>query len=234
MVKQVLELQNYQTDMKQKLIIFGSDIMAKLMHFYFSRDSQYEIVAFTVDEKYKKNDTYMGLPLVSFEIIETVFSPNECSIFIGIGPSKMNSNRESKFIKAKNKGYHCANYISPNSVCNSEVGENNFIGDMAVINPFVKIGNNNLIWEHCVINADSVIENNCYLSPNSSVGTFAIIKSNSIIGAGSVVKTSVVIAEKTLVGAASYISSNTKSFGVYGEKNSTLYGCISDKINIAL
>lgn len=220
--------------MKKKLIIFGTDIMAKLMHYYFSRDSQYEIVAFTVDEKYKKNDTYLGLPLVSFEKIETIFSPKEYSIFIAIGPSKMNLNRESKFIEAKNKGYHCANYLSSNAICNTDIGENNFIGDMAVINPFVKIGNNNLIWEHCIINADSIIENNCYLSPNSSVGTFAIIKNNSIVGTGSIVKTSVVVAEKTLIGAASYISENTKPFGVYGEKNSILYGCISDKINIAL
>lgn len=220
--------------MKKKLLIFGNDIMGKLMHYYFSRDSEYQVVAFTVDEKYKNADSYLGLPIVSFENIETSFSPNEYCVFIAIGPSKMNTNREAKFREAKNKGFQCANYISPNASCNSEIGENNFIGDMAVINPFVKIGNNNLIWEHCIVSADSIIENNCYLSPNSSVGTFATIKNNSIVGAGSVVKTSVIVAEKTLIGASCYISTNTKPMGVYGEKNSILYGCISDKINIAL
>jgi sugar O-acyltransferase (sialic acid O-acetyltransferase NeuD family) len=220
--------------MKKKLVIFGTDIMGKLMNYYFSRDSEYEVVAFTVDEIYKNQDTYLELPLISFEKIEEFYPQNEFNLFIAIGPSKMNTNREAKFIEAKNKGYRCASYISPRAICNSEIGENNFIGDMAVINPYVKIGNNNLIWEHCIISADSIIENNCYLSPNSSIGTFSTIKNNSIVGAGSVVKTSIVVAEKTLIGAASFISSNTKPFGVYGEKNSILYGCISEKINIAL
>jgi len=41
------------------------------------------------------------------------------------------------------------------------------------------------------------------------------------------------VAKQTLVGAAAYISANTEEKGVYGEKSSELYGCISDKLDIS-
>lgn len=37
---------------KQSLVIFGSGDIAQLAHYYFSRDSDYEVVAFTVDAAY--------------------------------------------------------------------------------------------------------------------------------------------------------------------------------------
>ena len=35
--------------MKKRLVIFGAGDIAQLAHFYFSSDSDYEVVAFTVD-----------------------------------------------------------------------------------------------------------------------------------------------------------------------------------------
>ena len=36
--------------MKTHLIIFGAGDIAQLAHYYFSADSNYEVVAFTVDD----------------------------------------------------------------------------------------------------------------------------------------------------------------------------------------
>ena len=220
--------------MKKKLIIFGADIMAKIVCFYFNRDSEYEVVAFTVDEKYRKDETYLGLPLVSFENIEKLYSPEEFYLFIAIGTSKMNENRELKYIQAKTKNYKLASYISPFSICDSEIGDNTLVGDMTIIRPFVKIGNNNYFWEQCFIAGDSVIGNNSSFSAKSVVSTFSQIEDNVILGTGSIVNTRVRVAKKTLAGASSYISSHTKENGVYGEKCSLLAGCISHKINISI
>ena len=220
--------------MKKKLVIFGADIMAKIVFEYFSRDSEYEVVAFTVDEKYKKQDTYLELPLISFEKIEEFYPPEEFYLFIAIGTSKMNQNRELKCIQAKNKNFKLASYISPFAICDSEIGDNTIVADMTIIRPGVKIGDNNYFWEQCFVAGDTIIGNNCSFSAKSSVNTFSQIEDNVILGTGSIVKTSVKVAKKTLAGAASYISINTKENGVYGEKSTPLAGCISDKINISI
>ena len=53
--------------MKKPLVIFGSGDIAQLAHYYFSRDSNYEVVAFTVDANYIKESEFCGLPVVAFE-----------------------------------------------------------------------------------------------------------------------------------------------------------------------
>ena len=208
--------------------------MARMMHFYFSRDSKYDIVAFTVNEKYIQESMFCGLNVIAFESIEKNFSPEEYDLFIAIGPSKMNSLREMKYYEAKQKGYSLATYISPHAICESPLGENSFVGDSAIINSFSTIGFNNIFWEFCLVNNDSCIGNNCYFSPKSVISTFSNIGDNTIIGTGSIVKTSVIVAEKTLIGAGCYISKDTEVKGVYGEKSSPLYGCISDKIQLSI
>lgn len=208
--------------------------MAKIMDYYFSRDSNYIVSAFTVNKSFIKTQSFLKKKIIEFENIEKTHPPDEFTMFVALGPSKVNKIREAKYIEAKSKGYSFANYISPNSVCNSPLGDNNFIGDMSVINPFVVFGNNNLVWEHVIINNSVKIGNNCYMSPKSSIGTKSIIKDNSIIGTGSTIKTGVTVREETLVGANCYISIDTKKNGVYGEKNSKMYGRLSHKVNITL
>jgi sugar O-acyltransferase (sialic acid O-acetyltransferase NeuD family) len=218
----------------KKLIIFGNTIMAKIAWFYFGRDSGREIVGFTVDAEYNDKGEFCGLSVFDFETLEKTHPPSEYDLFIAIGPSKMNAVREMKFLKAKSKGYGLASYISPHAICDSPVGENCFVGDRAVINPFARIGNNNYLYEAIVVSNNSIIGNHCYLSPNAYVGTFCQVEDNSIIGAGAILKTSVNVAYKTLIGAAAYISKNTEAHGVYGQKSTALLGCISDKIDISL
>ena len=50
-----------------KLVIFGAGPSAKLAHYYFTRDSAHDVVAFAVDQEYRQADTFLDLPLVSFE-----------------------------------------------------------------------------------------------------------------------------------------------------------------------
>lgn len=218
----------------KKLIIFGNTVVAKLAHHYFKRDSDYEIIGFTVDKQFMDEDTFLGLPNIEFETIENQYPPSEYDLFLAIGPNKMNDIREQKFKEAKAKGYYLATYISPSAVCNSELGENSLVADNAVVNPFVKIGHNNFIWEFSLICNDCEIHNNCYFSPRSVVSSYTLIKNNSIIGTNAVIKARVIIEEKSLIGANCYISKNTEVKSVFGEKCSPHLGNISDKVNISL
>jgi sugar O-acyltransferase (sialic acid O-acetyltransferase NeuD family) len=218
----------------KKLVIFGNTIVAKLAHHYFSRDSEYKVEAFTVDPAYLLETSLWGLPVVSFANLNETHPVSDYFVFIAIGPNKMNALRAEKFFEAKAKGYRFASYVSPHAVCNSKLGENTLVADGAIINPFVEMGHNNCFWEFSLISNDCVIRNHCYFSPKSVISSFSEIKDNSIIGTGSIVKARVTVAEKTLVGAGCYISKDTEVSGVYGEKSSSLLGCISEKIDISL
>ena len=74
----------------KKLIIFGKGELAELSNYYFTNDSDYEVVAFTLDKEYMDSDSYLGLPIVPFDDIENNFSVEEFEIFIAIGYSKLN------------------------------------------------------------------------------------------------------------------------------------------------
>jgi carbonic anhydrase/acetyltransferase-like protein (isoleucine patch superfamily) len=216
------------------LIIFGDTIVAKLAFFYFSRDSKYIVRGFAVEDSFRSRDTFFDLPVFRFETIQTTHPPSKYDMFVAVGPSKMNTIRQEKCRVANNLGYRLATYISPFSNCSSELGQNCFVGDYAVINPFSFIGENNFFWEHSIIANDCEVKSHCYFSPKSVVSSFCKVLDNSIVGTSSVVKARVTVAEQTLIGASCYISRDTEFRGVYGRKSSELLGCISDKIDISL
>ncbi len=209
-------------------------MIAKLACYYFLRDKKFDIVAFTVDAGHITSPSFMNLPVLPFEEITTRFPPSDYKMFIAIGPNSMNGLREKKFHEAKKKGYELPSYISDKAVCGSPLGENCFVADGVVINPFAQIGNNNFFWEQCYISCDSVISDHCYFSPHSTLGTFCKVEPNCIVGTSASIKTRIQLAHHSLVGSCSFISKDTEAYGVYGEKSSTLFGCISNKIDITV
>ena len=208
--------------------------MASIIAQFFNRDKEYELVAFTVDKEYMYDSQFHGLKVIPFEDLPIKYPPTVVELFIAIGPTNMNKVRAKYFNLAKSKGYKMANFISKNAVVDSPLGENNFVGDLSVINPLVKIGDNNIIYDHCNILSCSKITDHCYLSPKSIIGTNSVVKRNSIIGMNAVIKTQITIAEETLIGAQCYIAKDTEYKGVYGVKSSQLLGCISDKIQMSM
>jgi sugar O-acyltransferase (sialic acid O-acetyltransferase NeuD family) len=218
----------------KKLIIFGNTIVAELAKFYFTRDAEYEVVAFTVDRSYINNEELNGLPIIPFEELEEKYDNKNHEIFLAIGPNKMNNVREKKFFDVKAKGYKFASYISKYAIVNSKLGENCLVADGVIINPFSKIGSNNFFWEQSLISSYTKIKDNCYFAPKVTISSYCLVEDNSVFGIASVIKAKVKISKKTLIGANSYISKNTKENGVYGVRNSDFLGAISSKINISL
>jgi sugar O-acyltransferase (sialic acid O-acetyltransferase NeuD family) len=217
----------------KKVVIFGAAEMARLVHFYFSRDQSREVVAFTVNREFNTGQKFCGLDVIDFEDVLSRFPPSDYDMFIAIGPSKMNTLREEKVLEAKKLGYELASYVSPHAICDSSIGQNSFLADFAVVNPFSVIGENNFVFEFAVISNESVVGNNCYISPRATVGTFSAVGNNSFLGTASVINTRVVVGEYSLVGATCYISSNTAENSAYGQKQSMYLGNVSQKINVS-
>ena len=85
----------------KKLVIFGSGDIAELAHYYFTTDSVYEVVAFTIDAKYRTETTFCDLPVIDFENISNHYTPEQCEIFVALSYSKLNAVRKEKYLAAK-------------------------------------------------------------------------------------------------------------------------------------
>ena len=84
----------------EKVIIFGIGDISQIAYLYLSENKNYEIVAFTIDKEYIKEDTFLGLPVVAFENLEEKFSQNEYKLFIPLSYTKINKLREQKFLES--------------------------------------------------------------------------------------------------------------------------------------
>ena len=84
-----------------KLVVFGAGDIARLAHYYFTHDTDHQIVAFTVDRAYRNQDTFSGLPLVDFEDVAQMYPPSDHKMFVAVSYAKMNKLRAEKFYRAK-------------------------------------------------------------------------------------------------------------------------------------
>lgn len=134
--------------MTKPLVIFGSGDIAQLAHYYFTRDSEYEVVAFTVDRDYASVSEFCGLPLVTFDEVAQRFPPESHAMFVALAYAKLNGVRKEKYLAAKALGYELASYVSSHATVlnDGRIGENVFLLEDNTIQPFVSIGNNVTLW----------------------------------------------------------------------------------------
>lgn len=218
----------------KKLIIFGTGDMGQLVKFHFETDSPYQVVAFTLDDDYVVLPTFEGLEVLGFSKIEEQFPPTEYDMFIAIGYSKMNQNRQGKFLEAKAKGYKLATFISTLSSYLSlePPGENCCIFEGNAIEPFVNIGDNVIIWSGNLIGHHSTVHHNNFISGNVVIGGNCIIENNCFIGMNATIGDHIKIAEKTLVGAGAIIMHDTEPESVYLPARSVKLNKKSSEIKI--
>jgi sugar O-acyltransferase (sialic acid O-acetyltransferase NeuD family) len=200
----------------KKLVIFGTSAFAELAHYYFDRDSDYSVVAFTVDAAYLKETTFKGLPVIAFEDLEANFGPQEHDLFVAMGIQKVNQQRAAKVADAERKGYELASFLSSKAKVSEDLvmRPNSFVMDGSYLQPFVKIGRNTIIWSGCVIGFKSQIGDHCWLVA-TTFGESVVVGDYSFIGLGSVIAPSRSIGVSNVIGAGALILNNTKDFEVY-------------------
>jgi len=203
--------------MKKGLVIFGSGDIAQLAHFYFTTDSEYEVVAFTVDTDYLTVPAFCGLPVVSFEDVAKHYPPEEYKFFIALSYTKLNSVRRDKYLTAKTLGYTLVSYVSSRSTILNEavIGDNCFILEDNTIQPFATIGNNVTLWSGNHIGHHSVIKDHCFIASHVVVSGGVRIDEQCFIGVNATLRDHIVVGKKTVIGAGALILSDADSEGVY-------------------
>lgn len=134
---------------------------------------------------------------------------NEYKMFIPISYKKVNKLRAEK---VKEKGYTCVSYISSKAIYyNTSIGENCFIFENNVIQPFTKIGDNCILWSGNHIGHHTIIKDHCFLASH-------IVVEYSFLGVNSTIRDNVKIGQENVIGAGSLILSNTDDKAVFSPK----------------
>lgn len=199
-----------------KVVIFGAGQIAEIAHFYLTNDSEHEVVAFTVDREYLTQNKFHNLPVVAYEDIADMYPSEKFDMFIPISYKKVNKIRAEKFADVKSKGYKCISYISSKATYyNTPVGENCFIFENNVIQPFSKIGDNCIIWSGNHIGHHSVIKDHCFIASHVVVSGNVVIGKKSFLGVNSTIADNVNIGESNVIGSGAVIFKDTQDNSVY-------------------
>ena len=218
---------------KENIIIFGTGDIAQIANYYFEIDSNYQVVAFTVDKAYCNETSYEGKPLVAFEELATLYPPSAYKLFIALSYAQMNKLREKKYHEAKAKGYELVSYVS--SKCTNltqfKHGDNCFIFEDNTIQPFVKIGSNNVFWSGNHIGHHSTVEDHNFISSHVVISGHCHIEPYCFLGVNATLHNNVRIATENIIGAGAIISKSTQPKEVYLPAKSTVFAKKSDEIN---
>ena len=208
----------------QRLILIGDTAFAQVAYEYFTHDSPYEVVAFSVERTYLTKDSLFGVPVVPFEELSARFAPESHAFFVATTYAQMNGLRARLYQEAKSKGFAPASYISSRAFVwsNCQVGEHCFIFENNVVQPFVRIGNNVVLWSGNHIGHHSVVEDHCFLSSHVVVSGYVHIGQSCFLGVNATIANNLTIGHHCLIGAGSLVigdlGDHQKATGLWRKK----------------
>lgn len=196
----------------KKLIIVGDSAFAEIAYEYFDADSDFEVVAFTVEKGFLKKSEMFGLPIVPFEEIEHIFDPASHYVYVATVYTQLNRLRTRLAAAAKLKGYRLASYVSSRAFVwrNVKFGEHCFIFEDNTLQPFVRVGNNVVMWSGNHIGHHSLVGDNCFLASQVVISGFCEIGENSFIGVNATLANNVALGKDNWIGPNTAIMKSTE------------------------
>ena len=219
--------------MKVPVIVFGAAEMAELAHFYFSKDSEHDVVAFCVDGAFLRENRFCGLPLIAFEELSMTFAPEDHSLFVASGYTRMNDLRAEKLAAAEAAGYGLTSYVSSRATVlnDGRIGPNAFVQEDVTIQPFVTIGRNVTLWAGATVSHHSVIGDNVFVAPNAVLSGGVVVGANSFIGVNATVRNHVTLGARCVVGAGAVLLQDAPAGSVHRAAAATKLDRSSDALD---
>lgn len=209
----------------KQLVIAGDSAIAEVAYEYFTHESEYRVAAFAVNREYRKREELFGVPIVEWECIRQTHPPAEFEVFSAFSYAKLNRLRTRFYHEAKEMGYRVPSFVSPHAFVwrNVTIGENCFIFENNVIQPFVKIGNNVTLWSGNHIGHHTKIRDNCFIASHVVISGFCDVGENCFMGVNATVANNVTIAPNALIGAGAMILRDTEEGKIYGAKGTAAH-----------
>ena len=200
----------------KNVIIFGTEQFAQLALYYLSNTEEYDVVAFTVNRSYKKKNILFEKPIVDFEDIEELYPPSEYFLFAPMSGKNLNKIREKIYFEGKQKGYTFISYISKfATILSDNIGENCFILENNVIQPYTQIGNNCVLWSGNHIGHHSIIKDHVFIASHVVISGNCIIEKYSWLGVNCTIRNNLIIGEGTIVSMGACVLKNTNEYTLY-------------------
>ncbi|MHB1261140.1 MAG: acetyltransferase [Thermoplasmatota archaeon] len=209
---------------RRNLVIFGTGVVGQVACEYFMVDSEHEVVAFTVEKKFLKEPSLLGLPVIPFEEVEDRFPPQSHDLFIAMNAVRMQRPKRRIYQQAKAKGYRLPTYVSSRATVASSavVGDNCFITDHAVVQPFAKVGSGCVLWIGCLVAHHAVVGDFCMLAGHSVLGGVSSLGDNCFLGINATVIDEIAVAPDCLIGAGAVVTRSTAPGEVWAAPRPTL------------
>lgn len=188
--------------MNRKLILVGDSLFAEIAHEYFEHDSAYEVVAFSVEEPYRRRDEFRGLPVRPFETLEQEFDPATHDVYCALTYAQVNRLRARMAAQAKAKGFALASYVSSRAFLwrNVQVGEHAFIFEDNTVQPFVTLGSNVVLWSGNHIGHHSRLRDNVFVASHAVISGSVDVGENSFIGVNATLVNDITIGRDAWIG----------------------------------
>lgn len=217
-----------------KIVVFGVGQFADVAHFYLTHDSPHDVIAFTVDSEYLKDKEFHGLPVVPFGEVERSYPPDGFKMFVPVSYRRVNKIRGEKYFEAKAKGYELISYVCSKATTwpGLVVGDNCFIFENNVIQPYVKLGNNVIMWSGNHIGHHTTIKDHCFLASHVVVSGSVTIEPYCFLGVNATVRDNIKIAKECVIGMGALVMKDTIEGGVYLGKPAELYRKRSNEVNL--
>lgn len=215
-----------------KVVMFGNGIFAEVVYAYLKYDSPHEVVACTIDREFMTEPCFMDLPIVPFEEVESQYPPSEYKMFVALGYQQMNKLRARKCAEAKEKGYELISYVSSKALTwpDLDLGENCFIMEENVIQPYTHIGDGVIMWSGNHLGHHSTIQSYCFVASHAVIAGGVTIEPFCFIGINATIRDQLTIARESVIGAGAVMLKNSKERGVYVGQQATLLPRTSDQL----
>jgi sugar O-acyltransferase (sialic acid O-acetyltransferase NeuD family) len=207
--------------MNKPLVIFGVGDMAEVMYGYFTADSDYDVVAFTVDAAYVRSGEKFGVPVIPYEELARHYGPDDCEMFVAGVYGEFNRTRRALFDRVSSDGYRLARYISSHAAVFSErIGRNVFVAEFATIQPFASVGDNVFVWPYTIVGHHASVADDCYLGALAFIGGNTRVGVGCVVGPGAIVGSRRSLGERTFVGAKCAIFKDSPAGAIFLEPGS--------------
>ncbi|KQR18004.1 MULTISPECIES: acetyltransferase [Xanthomonas] len=203
--------------LRKPLVIVGAGEFAQIACEYFQHDSDYDVVAFSVERDFLLRPTLAELPVVAYEELEQRYPPDQYAVFVAIPATKLNRLRMRFFEDVVRRGYRCATYISSRAFVwrNAQIGANSFIFEGNVIQPFTRIGDNCILWSGNHIGHRTVVQDHVFIASHAVISGYCEIGSGSFVGVNATLSDKVHVAADNIIGAGALVTRHTEAGRVY-------------------
>jgi sugar O-acyltransferase (sialic acid O-acetyltransferase NeuD family) len=144
---------------------------------------------------------------VSFDDVATLYPPDRFGFFVAVSYAKLNSVRSEKVSAARSKGYNLVSYVSSraNVFYGFQPGENCFILEQNIVQPFATIGNNVTLWSGNHIGHHSIIEDDVFIASHVVVSGGVRVGRASFVGVNATIRDHVTLGERCVIGAGALV-----------------------------